>query len=352
MNAGDFIIEHFRIASPLDSVASLRDAIISGEPVVIMNRSVYCGILSLKDIARSPCGMVAEALTSKTELHASLGIQDALRLILQHNEEFLPVMNQQQFIGVVSRATLFEAYRKESRTPVDTADTGTSGENITIGSDKVLPVLAHDMKNLFHQVNGSIELLCRKLAGLPDERTRVLMELTRQSANRIHDTFEELLLWARHHSGVWSVKKELISVSEIAMLVARDFELQSGMKEIKVELRIDEGLHLSADRNMLRCMLTNLLHNALKYTARGGSIFLIAVPTTAGLDLVTEDSGAYRQPESDSDLKEDDVAPDYLSSGLGLLICREFALYHGATLTLERQEGCGARAILSFPWEH
>ena len=108
---------------------------------------------------------------------------------------------------------------------------------------------------------------------------------------------------------------------------------------------------------MLRELARNLLHNAIKYTPRGGTLTVRLVTDTFYAALTVSDSGPGISAELAARLYEPFSAGDVRQgSGLGLAICREITHALGGTIILENREDhgriVGLDAIVRLPLVH
>ena len=111
-----------------------------------------------------------------------------------------------------------------------------------------------------------------------------------------------------------------------------------------------------ADPKMLQTVVRNLLSNAVKFTHKGGQITLSAQTTgDLGVVISIKDSGIGMSPEmvenlflldSKSNRKGTEGEP---SSGLGLLLCKEFVEKHGGKLWVESEVGNGSTFSFNIP---
>jgi signal transduction histidine kinase len=104
-----------------------------------------------------------------------------------------------------------------------------------------------------------------------------------------------------------------------------------------------------ADKAMLNSILRNLLSNAVKFTKRGGIVRISSKITGDNmLEISITDSG-IGIPESLSEKLfklEEKVGrkgtEDEESTGLGLLLCKEFVEKHGGKIWVDSKEGVGS----------
>jgi signal transduction histidine kinase len=120
-------------------------------------------------------------------------------------------------------------------------------------------------------------------------------------------------------------------------------------KKITIINKIPENLDIYADSHMLQTIYRNLLSNALKFTEKGGVIRLSVTQSTEQTTIfVVKDSGIG----INSELKEKLFNIDFnnktrgtegeLSTGLGLILCKEFIEKHGGKIWVDSEQGRGS----------
>jgi signal transduction histidine kinase len=146
---------------------------------------------------------------------------------------------------------------------------------------------------------------------------------------------------------------------DFAVLVERTCR---GLQRTSPEHRLlfergDGSTMVTADRSKLRSIVINLVGNAVKYSPRGGRIWIRVGPTPEGMELSVEDEGiglganAEREAETIFDrYGRGDTALQLgiRGHGLGLFICRRIAESHGGRL-YARPLNTGTRFTLILP---
>ncbi|KAK0330981.1 hypothetical protein LTR94_030695, partial [Friedmanniomyces endolithicus] len=127
-----------------------------------------------------------------------------------------------------------------------------------------------------------------------------------------------------------------------------------------VEVAPEAQRWIYGDAVRLKQVLTNLVSNAVKFTASGFvSLTVDAVPAEAPqtLRFVVQDTGIGFDAQTQARLfnrfeqADGDITRHYGGSGLGLAICRELAAMMGGDLGCESEPGAGAAFILSLPFK-
>jgi len=121
------------------------------------------------------------------------------------------------------------------------------------------------------------------------------------------------------------------------------------MKDIEFRINIPGDLDIFADKQMLSSIINNLCSNAIKFTPRGGKIcFFATTPSSGNIVISIEDSGIGMNQYMVDNLFRLDVKTSRAgtenepSSGLGLLLCKEFIEKHGGKIWVKSEVGKGS----------
>jgi two-component system sensor histidine kinase TctE len=155
--------------------------------------------------------------------------------------------------------------------------------------------------------------------------------------------------------------------SDTVAVEPAEFDVAALLREVAVDLlplarakRIDLGIHspapafnATADRELLREALSNLVANAIAYTPAEGTVTLFAAADAAGWSLNVEDDGPGLREDERSALGHRfrrGAGAGKGGFGLGLAIARSIAQRHRGELRLEaRAAGTGLHAIIWWP---
>lgn len=220
--------------------------------------------------------------------------------------------------------------------------------------DKFLTLLAHDLKAPFNNILGMSALLRDKLGQLSAEQLPSAMGSLHNSASRAYQLVENLLRWARFETGHLPCHPQPIELSGVFQELAQLFAHQAGHKQIQLSISPSE-LRVQADPDMLNCMLQNLLTNAIKFTANGGEVNLAATPRGHQIEISVRDTGIGMDETQLGQLfalgevrSRSGTAGEH-GTGLGLILCRDFARHLGGSLQVESQLGAGTTMRLVLP---
>lgn len=120
-----------------------------------------------------------------------------------------------------------------------------------------------------------------------------------------------------------------------------------------------EGLFMYFDKDKVGKILTNLLSNAFKFTKAGGSVCVslekCILDSRRCAHIIVEDTGCGIPKEDQAHVferfyrTEQDSSSQQIGSGIGLNMVYEYIHLHEGKVSLESEEGKGARFIVDIP---
>jgi signal transduction histidine kinase len=217
--------------------------------------------------------------------------------------------------------------------------------------DRVLGIVAHDLRNPLNVISMSAELLLDPSFSETQRADQVQMIL--RSAKRMDRLIQDLLDVARIEADRLFLQRTSLDAGRVGREAV---ELNSSLAAVKShELRLDvePGVPLiSGDRDRLLQVLSNLIGNAIKFTPAGGAIQIRVEQAPEGVrfgvadtgpGIPADDLGRLFQPFWQAQRGSLDGA------GLGLMIARGIVEAHGGTIWAESEEGKGSQFYFTIP---
>lgn len=227
-------------------------------------------------------------------------------------------------------------------------------KNLNETKDKLFSIIGHDLRNPIGSIVNYSELLKRECAG-KEARAKGFIDIISTSAERSLTLLEDLLLWAQSQTGQLDYKPELLSVDPVVTEVCEMLSPNAIIKEIDIKNSCSGNLNCYADKQMLKCILRNLVQNAIKFTCTGGSIEVSAHSEENNIKFMIADNGTGIDPAATTKLfKLAENTTNYgtsgeKGSGLGLIICKEFVQKHKGRIWVESEPGKGSRFYFTIP---
>lgn len=222
--------------------------------------------------------------------------------------------------------------------------------------DKFFSIVAHDLKGPFSSFMGLTQIMAEDFQTLSKDEIHDYVSSLRDSSKNLFGLLENLLSWSRIRQGLIPFNKLSLQLSEVVDQSISPLLASAHMKGIKISKNISEKLMVLADKDMLQTILRNLVSNALKFTPRGGEVAISADLKSNNLvEIAIRDSGiGMNQFILDNlfriDVKTSRAGTDgEASSGLGLILCKDFVENHGGMIWAESEEGKGSVFYFTIP---
>ena len=223
--------------------------------------------------------------------------------------------------------------------------------------DKFFSILAHDLRGPLGGLVTMAETMIDDFDMFDADEIKDIVKIMHHSSDRVFELLKNLLTWSRLNTGSIEFDPAHIRLKPVVADLAGLFEAQIVKKELNLETSCSDELLVFADTAMLETVMRNLLSNAFKFTPRGGHIKLncYAEESTQSTVIEVVDSGVGMQAEVLETVF--DVTSKYhtpgteneASSGLGLVLVKEFVERNEGVLYVESEPGVGTTFRCTFP---
>jgi two-component system sensor histidine kinase TctE len=237
----------------------------------------------------------------------------------------------------------------EEARPLVSAMNGLLGE-VSAASrtqQRFLADAAHQLRTPLAGLQMHTELA---LAQPMPESCRAELEQVHQATIRTARLANQLLALARAEPGARSATAPL-DLKSLAEGEAENWVRQSRGRDIDLGFEL-EVARVEGDAFLLREALSNLVHNAVEYSPRGGRVTVRTGRRNGHAFLEVEDDGPGIPPAERSRVLERFYrmpGTPGTGSGLGLAIVREIVASHGADLAIAESAAGGCRVGITFP---
>lgn len=222
--------------------------------------------------------------------------------------------------------------------------------------DLFLASMSHELRTPLHAILGCAELLGdRHFGNLTSAQRRYVTQVTESGEHLLH-LINDILDVSRIATGTVYLDPGPVPVADLLCYAARTARVLSTRKDMSVtQSTTGEGEIVWVDSRRARQILDNLVTNAVKFTAAGGTIELVTTttPTTVsisvcdtGIGIAKEDMRRLFQPFEQVD---GSLTRRYGGTGLGLYIAKSLATQSGGDLVVESEVGTGSRFTLILP---
>ena len=267
---------------------------------------------------------------------------------------------EQRVLRVTSRIIADPDGGVESRIVI--FDDITAAHTAQRAQQNIIATVSHELRTPLTSILGYTDFAIDTLDELPDESRReleVFLEVIERNAEKLLARVEDLLLQQKTQYGNLELKRQAISLAELAREAVRGQCTVAAAQDIHLELDIRHDPVTLADPQRINQVMDNLLSNALKFTPSGGQV-QVRVDLKRGTDVSSEAVFAVTDtgPGMTSNELEKLFTPFYRTpsavesaegTGLGLSVAKGIVETHHGRIEVESQPGQGSTFVVRLP---
>lgn len=223
----------------------------------------------------------------------------------------------------------------------------------TVRSDFVANV-SHELKTPLTSIKGFVETLLD--GALNDqENNRNFLKIIQDHAERLNSLVDDLLSLSHLESKEIMLEKMSFNIRQQFEGVIFGFRSQLKKRNMAIENELAVDLFVTADKNRIQQVFTNLIDNAIKFNRENGFIKVYAQEMGNSIKIFIEDSGIGIPGKDIFRIFERFYRVDKAHSrelggtGLGLSIVRHIVELHGGSVGAESIEGLGSKFWFTLP---
>jgi len=213
------------------------------------------------------------------------------------------------------------------------------------------------MADVAHELRTPLTVIQGKLEGLIDgvyPRDAAQLQQLLEETHVLSRLVEDLRTVALSESGALRLQREATDISALAADVGNGFAAEAKTRGVTLSVDAPHNLaSIDVDPVRIREVIANLVSNALRHTAQGGSVTVrVTAPDRGHLAVEVRDTGSGMTP--------DDLAhafdrffkgPSSRGSGLGLTIARNLVTAHGGEIRASSEAGRGTTITFTLPFK-
>lgn len=225
---------------------------------------------------------------------------------------------------------------------------------LTKTQNKFFKIIGHDIKQPLNSIEGFLYLL--EDEEIPDPSLASIISDLKGATSNTVSLLNNLLRWAMSQSGDIKFNPATLDMDELIHSELTVLAAMATDKNIQLHAEIQKPLEYVGDSDMIRTIVRNLVSNALKFTSAGGQVVISAERKGHTLFVKVSDTGiGMTKADSDSLFqigRQVSTVGTFgeTGTGLGLVLCSDFAKKHGGNITVKSKVGEGTEFTVQLPY--
>ncbi len=222
--------------------------------------------------------------------------------------------------------------------------------------DRILNVVAHDLRNPIGAIANFLDVVQIKYEHSDDEEK--ILRSSQQAAVHSLTLINELLEVNELNNGKLTLNKSNINLLSVINTTVEQLQFKANNKQQKLEVTNNaNNILLNADAEKLQRVITNLIDNAIKFSAANKTIDITVLQDSNHVTVQVKDAGIGIPANIKEQLFTASITikrkgtNNEKSNGLGLSICKQIVEAHNGNIWVESDEGNGSSFFIKLPMD-
>jgi signal transduction histidine kinase len=217
--------------------------------------------------------------------------------------------------------------------------------------NKILSIVAHDVRNPLVSLQGLIELDEDKL--ITDQEREQMLGTWKKQMDNTMCLLSNLIDWGKVHAANQEKHRDAVNLYQVVAELFEQCNVAASAKGNTLVNNIDPGFLVLADRNILEFLVRNVVTNAIKFT-EGGTISADANRRKNKVRIRICDTGLGMDKKQIDHLCQGTEmmisrgTRNETGSGLGLMLVKDFVEMMEGKLSIESEKGKGTTVELEI----
>jgi len=283
-----------------------------------------------------------EAVHREANIRVNRGLE-ALEKFIQILRE--TNLEEEMLKKAIQDPIIFSSAESEAR-KIITSDFFKSIQKQLIMQTEFINIAAHELRTPIMPILVNVELLESEV-GSSREEIKIII----RNAKRLQHLTENILSVSRIESKTLKLNKEVFEINDALSSVIRDAKahIEDNNTNLKHKTINDDKMYVEADKDRITQVISNLLHNAIKFTSNG-TILITSKRIGNEIIVSIHDNGSGIDPQILPVLFSKFATKSDKGTGLGLYICKNIIEAHGGKIWAENNtDSNGATFSFTLP---
>ena len=223
--------------------------------------------------------------------------------------------------------------------------------------DRLFAIIGHDLRSPLGSLEGITNIIDSLVKQQKFDKLEQVSEQIEISVKRMTVLLDNLLKWSFIQTKQILYNPQKIDMYEMVESTLDFLRPIAELKQISIISHIPVRLIITADENLIKTILRNLISNAVKFTGKNGIIEITSEYVDNYIMVKVKDTGVGIEQEKISaifEINENKISigtNKEKGTGLGLVLCKEFVEMHNGEISFTTEQGVGTTFCIKLPIE-
>lgn len=280
-----------------------------------------------------------------------------VRFVKKNGEVFFVELEARNFEinGETMRVASVRDITERKKSEEEIRRVNTELRNAIAEKDRFFSIIAHDLKSPISGFLSLTKILVENFEELTVKEIDTSLNALHKSSLRVYALLENLLEWARVQQGLLTCSPIHFLMKEVIRSSLNFTHSVAEQKGIILSDETPDDLVVCIDPPMISTVLRNIISNALKFSNQGSYVRIRAHQSGGMVTVAVQDEGVGMDQNTLSMLFSIDSkitrpgTEGETSTGLGLILCKDFVEKHGGEIRAESSPGLGTTFYFTLP---
>jgi two-component system, chemotaxis family, CheB/CheR fusion protein len=219
--------------------------------------------------------------------------------------------------------------------------------------DDFISIASHELKTPITTLNGYIYILQEMLASSKDQQTIQIIDKADKQTKKLTRLINTLLDITKIKQDQMQLSKSEFDIDKLIRETVDDMKVPANNHKIVLKLKSQKKI--TADKERIEEVVSNLISNAIKYSPRADKIVITSALDGQNVIICVQDFGMGISKEMQEKIFgrffriNNDRMSTFPGLGLGLYIVAEIIKRHGGTISVRSEKDKGSEFCVTLP---
>ncbi|MEH2114305.1 hybrid sensor histidine kinase/response regulator [Nostoc sp.] len=216
-------------------------------------------------------------------------------------------------------------------------------------------MVSHEFRTPMTTIRTAVDILEYNSDKLTDDRKTKYFDRIQNAINQMLHLLDEILFLSKTEAAKLEYKPTLLNLENFCSELTDILQINAGSQHTIIFTCEGESTQAQMDEDLLNCILTNLISNAIKYSPQHNTIWFDLICKDRLAIFQVRDRGMGIPLKDQARLFQTFYRASNVGviqgTGLGLTIVKKCVELHGGHIQLESEQGIGTTVIVTLPLE-